>query len=238
MVFDCPSLSTCPQVWQWRDDAQWHPQSRCTGGWGIWDPHSWFDGHTADLLCEWACFCYLFQLLQCVPMVFPYAEGTHMAHYLWDVYLRLLFGQQLQDFLDLSIFYPEALGPAPHVCWSVDKDSLTGCGLGLETLFVSSKSDKICDLDIKLENFWWYYWVVKHAALLSHQFSQFSSVIQSCLTLCDPMNCSTPGLPVHYQPPEFTQTHVHRVSDACQPMVELKSSIIPFLNFTGDCETV
>jgi len=43
---------------------------------------------------------------------------------------------------------------------------------------------------------------------------QFSSVTQSCLTLCDPMNCSTPGLPVHHQLPEFTQTHVHRVSDA------------------------
>ena len=43
---------------------------------------------------------------------------------------------------------------------------------------------------------------------------QFSSVAQSCLTLCDSMNCSTPGLPVHHQLPEFTQTHVHRVSDA------------------------
>ena len=47
--------------------------------------------------------------------------------------------------------------------------------------------------------------------------SQFSSVIQSCLTLCNPMNCSTPGLPVHHQLPEFTQTHVHRVGDAIQP---------------------
>ena len=43
---------------------------------------------------------------------------------------------------------------------------------------------------------------------------QFSSVTQSCPTLCDPMNRSTPGLPVHHQLPEFTQTHVHRVSDA------------------------
>ena len=43
---------------------------------------------------------------------------------------------------------------------------------------------------------------------------QFSSFAQSCLTLCDPMNRSTPGLPVHHQLPEFTQTHVHRVSDA------------------------
>ena len=46
---------------------------------------------------------------------------------------------------------------------------------------------------------------------------QFSSVAQSCPTLCDPMNRSTPGLPVHHQLPEFTQTQVHRVSDAIQP---------------------
>ena len=46
---------------------------------------------------------------------------------------------------------------------------------------------------------------------------QFSSVAQSCLILCDPMNRSTPGLPVHHQPPEFTQTHVHRAGDAIQP---------------------
>ena len=45
---------------------------------------------------------------------------------------------------------------------------------------------------------------------------QFSSVTQSCPTLCDPMNRSTPGLPVHHQLPEFTQTHVHRVSDSIQ----------------------
>ena len=51
------------------------------------------------------------------------------------------------------------------------------------------------------------------------QFSsvQFSSVAQSCSTLCEPMNRSTQGLPVHHQLPEFTQTHVHRVSDAIQP---------------------
>ena len=46
---------------------------------------------------------------------------------------------------------------------------------------------------------------------------QLSSVAQSCPTLCDPMNCSTPGLPVHHHLPEFTQTHVHQVRDAIQP---------------------
>ena len=48
--------------------------------------------------------------------------------------------------------------------------------------------------------------------------SSVSSVTQSCPTLCDPMNCSTPGLPVHHHLPEFTQTHVHRVGDAIQPL--------------------
>ena len=57
---------------------------------------------------------------------------------------------------------------------------------------------------------------------LSHQgipyyIIQFSSVAQSCPTLCDPMDCNTPGLPVHHQLPEFTQTHVHWVGDAIQP---------------------
>ena len=47
--------------------------------------------------------------------------------------------------------------------------------------------------------------------------NQFSSVTQSCLTLCNPMDCSTPGLPVHHQLPELTQTHVHWVGDAIQP---------------------
>ena len=53
---------------------------------------------------------------------------------------------------------------------------------------------------------------------------QLSSVAQSCPTLRDPMNHSTPGLPVHHQLPEFTQTHVHRVSDAIQP----SHPVIPF----------
>ena len=52
---------------------------------------------------------------------------------------------------------------------------------------------------------------------------QFSSVAQSCLTLWDPMNRSTPSLPVHHQLPEFTQTHVHRVGDSIQPSHPLSS---------------
>ena len=59
---------------------------------------------------------------------------------------------------------------------------------------------------------------------------QFSSVAQSCPTLCDPMNRSTPGLPVHHQLPEFTQTHVHWVGDAIQPSYPLLSPSPPTFN--------
>ena len=59
---------------------------------------------------------------------------------------------------------------------------------------------------------------------------QIRSVAQSCPTLCDPMNRSTPGLPVHHQLPEFTQTHIHRVSDAIQPSHPLSSPSPPAPN--------
>ena len=61
--------------------------------------------------------------------------------------------------------------------------------------------------------------------LLFNMLSQFSRSVQSCPTLCDLMNCRTPGFPVHYQLPDLAQTHVHWVSDVIQP---LSSSVIPF----------
>ena len=59
---------------------------------------------------------------------------------------------------------------------------------------------------------------------------QIRSVAQSCLTLCDAMNHSTPGIPVHHQLPELTETHVHRVSDAIQPSHPLSSPSPPAPN--------
>ena len=72
--------------------------------------------------------------------------------------------------------------------------------------------------------FWAFFW--EHNSLSV----QFSSVAQSCPTLCDPMNRSTPGLPVHHQLPEFTQTHAHRGSDAIQPSHPLMSPSPPAPN--------
>ena len=61
---------------------------------------------------------------------------------------------------------------------------------------------------------------------------QFSSIAQSCPTLCDPMDCSMPGFPVHHQLPEFTQTHVHWVSDSIQPSHPLSSPSPPIFNLS------
>ena len=69
---------------------------------------------------------------------------------------------------------------------------------------------------------WWNY--------LCYSSVQFSPVAQSCLTVCDPMDCSTPGLPVHHQLPEFTQTCVHWVHDAIQPSHPLSSPSPPAPN--------
>ena len=61
---------------------------------------------------------------------------------------------------------------------------------------------------------------------------QFSSVAQSCLTLCHPMNCSTPGFPVHHQLLELAHTHVHQVNDAIQPSHPLSSPSPPAFNLS------
>ena len=62
--------------------------------------------------------------------------------------------------------------------------------------------------------------------------NQFSSITQSCPTLCDPMDCSTPGFPVHQQLPELTQSPVHQVSDAIQPSHPLLSPSPPTFNLS------
>ena len=69
--------------------------------------------------------------------------------------------------------------------------------------------------------------IVPHILLV-----QFSSVAQSCPSLCDPMNHSVPGLPVHHQLPESPQTHVHSVGDAIKPSYPLLSPYLPALNLS------
>ena len=110
----------------------------------------------------------------------------------------------------LNKLHVELLFPIPVTSNSADLE-----GLVLKTKNASTRGHIISHLNWKLR------------FLLTFQFS---SVTQSCPTLCDPMDCSTPGLPVHHQFPEFTQTHVHRVSDAIQPSHPLPSFSPPAFN--------
>ena len=85
-------------------------------------------------------------------------------------------------------------------------------------------------------------WAAQWATAPSHESEKptqnscvhihFRSVAQLCLTLCDPMDCSTPGFPVHHQHLELAQTHVHRVSDAIQPSHPLSSPSLPAFNLS------
>ena len=84
-------------------------------------------------------------------------------------------------------------------------------GEKLESLHIVSGNIKWCSYCGKES------WVFLIKYRITVRSNQIRSVAQSCPTLCDPMNHSTPGLPVHHQLPEFSQTHVHRVSDAIQP---------------------
>ena len=81
-------------------------------------------------------------------------------------------------------------------------------------------------------NSWKKYYQNPENYALDLRMGNISSVTQLCLTLCDPMDCSTPGLPVHHQLPEFTQTHVHWVSDAIQPSHPLSSPSPPTFNLS------
>ena len=111
--------------------------------------------------------------------------------------------------------------PGSSVCGdSPGKNSGVGCHALLQGIFPTQK--------MNLHLLHLLHWLV--GSLPPGHLVQFSSVAQSCPTLCDPMNCSMPGLPVHHQLPEFTQTHVHRVGDAIQPSHPLPSPSPSALN--------
>ena len=108
--------------------------------------------------------------------------------------------------------------PTGTACWH-DKDSSITC------FPLWGSQTQSCSICTQL--------LLRYDALGFPQLSkQFSSVAQSCLTLCNPMNRSTPGLPVHHQLPKLTQTHVHWVGDAIQPSHPLSSPSPPAFNLS------
>ena len=110
-------------------------------------------------------------------------------------------------------------------------------GVGCHSLFQGifpTQGSNLCLLLGRQILYHWATWETPESLLvvsnLPNPSPQFSSVTQSCPTLCDPMNRSTPGLPVHHHLPEFTQTHVHWVIDATQPFHPLSSPFPPAPN--------
>ena len=112
----------------------------------------------------------------------------------------------------LSSFFDSFSQPT-NICWVT-----TIPDIAPKTSYSAGKTNSHCSINEEWrEN--GSYWEI----LLDISSVQLSSVAQSCPTFCDPMNHSTPGLPVHHQLPKFTQTHIHRVGDAIQPSHPLSS---------------
>ena len=120
--------------------------------------------------------------------------------------------------LKLNIHKTTIMACGPITSWKIDGETVSD--------FVFWGSKITVDGDCSHE--------IKRCILLGRKVMtnlvQFNSVAQSCPTLCDPMNCSTPSFLVHHQLPEFTQTHIHRVSDAIQPSHPLSSPSPPAHN--------
>ena len=131
---------------------------------------------------------------------------------LWETVWRVLKKLGIKPLLGI---YPEET--------KTEKDTCTP--MFTASLFTMARTWKQprCPLTYEWIKKLWYIYITEYSV-------QFSSVTQSCPTLCDSMNCSTPGLPVNHQLPEFTQTHVHRVSDAIQPSHPLSSPSPPAPN--------
>ena len=131
----------------------------------------------------------------------------------------------------LTRFGPTSLGKVTErsstgICWSLYYSSSSGYGgrwFAWSALFYFL-GQNVCNLHGWLTRFFLLSWRNDYTRV------QFSSVAQSCPTLCNPINHSTPGLPVHHQLSEFTQTHVHRVGDAIQPSHPLSSPSPPIPN--------
>ena len=120
--------------------------------------------------------------------------------------------------LKLNIQKMKIMASSPITSWQIDGETVG------DFIFLGSKitADGDCSHEIKRR--------LLLGRKVMTNLSQFSSVTQSCPTLCDPMNRSTPGLPVHHQLPEFTQTQVHQVGDAIHPSHPLSSPSPPVPN--------
>ena len=123
--------------------------------------------------------------------------------------------------LKLNIQKTKIMASGPITSWEIDEETVETVS---DFIFLGSKitADGNCSHEIKRR--------LLLGRKVMTNLDKFRPLAQSCPTLCDPMNRSTPGLPVHHQLPEFTQTHVHRVRDAIQPSHPLSSPSPPAPN--------
>ena len=169
---------------------------RWFGGWArVWEGKIGSKGEKANMLCQFQAHSNIIQLY--FSDYFPHSLLHNVDYSSLDhtVNLRFFFMNSSNSLYLLTPYF--WFTPSPLPLWFV----FYVCE------FVSVW------VQIHLQHFFFRF----------HISVQFSSVAQSCPILCDPMNRSAPGLPVHHQLPEFTQTHVHRVSDAIQPSHPLSS---------------
>ena len=115
------------------------------------------------------------------------------------------------------------MASGPMTSWQIDEEKVETV---TDFIFLGSKITVDCDCSHEIKR----HLLLGRKAMTN--LVQFSSVAQSCLTLCNLMDCSTQGLPVHHQLLEFTQTHVHQVGDAIQLSHHLSSPSPPALNLS------
>ena len=151
------------------------------------------------------------------------AETTHirMCPWLWTKRVGKVTESEILDFSGGPVVKTPHFHCKGHG-YCTQSGSSTSCEMWPKKLKLEIKRWQ-GHFSVFQKQFFLYYYIVNSSV-------QFSSVAQSCPTLCDPMNRSTPGLPVHHQLPEFTQTHVHQVSDAIQPSHPLSSPSPPAPN--------
>ena len=155
-------------------------------------------------------------------------EKSHISHFKCSVITcDCVHAQLLQSCLTLY----DPMEPSRLLCpWDFPgNNNGVGCHFLLQGIFLTQGS-KPCLLRLLYCRQILYHRATREAHHTWLSSVQFSSAAQSCPTLCNPMNRSTPGLPVHHQLQEFTQTHVHRVSDAIQPSYPLSSPSLPAPN--------
>ena len=142
--------------------------------------------------------------------------------------------------------HPCGLAGKESVCYAGDLGSIPGLGRspgegkvyplqysGLENFMDYTYTvHGVAKNQTRLSDFHFHFHIGLEPILRNFSSVQFSLVVQSCLTLCNTLDYSTPGLPVHHQLPEFTHTHVHWVSDAIQPSHPLSSPSPPALNLS------